>query len=257
MCLQAAHISAELERYPPAIEAFEAAAKAAVDNNLLKYSAKGYLLNAGICQLCSECSRALRAGMCKCGRSLCGPSWGGLEHLPDAHKLALRPCTRLAPNNVVPLAPACCVCLRKQIRNLPGGVREPSWCHEGSSQLLLLSPGSCSWQGRDCTWLSAQPCVYCNPAAGKVEPISSMVERYEDIDLNFGGSREHSLLKVRLLSTLLFSTCSELSWEWNLLVRCLMLLSPVKACFEKIFAIHAGPQAAQQAQRVGVPALYT
>eukprot|EP00891_Asterochloris_glomerata_P001419 jgi/Astpho2/1419/e_gw1.00025.77.1_t len=81
--LKAAHISAELERYPPAIEAFEAAAKAAVDNNLLKYSAKGYLLNAGICQLCT----------------------------------------------------------------------------------------------------------------GKVEPISSMVERYEDIDLNFGGSREHSLLK--------------------------------------------------------------
>ena len=57
--LQAAHISAELERYPPAIEAFEAAAKAAVDNNLLKYSAKGYLLNAGICQLCSECSRTV------------------------------------------------------------------------------------------------------------------------------------------------------------------------------------------------------
>lgn len=74
-----------------------------------------------------------------------------------------------------------------------------------------------------------------------------MVERYEDIDLNFGGSREHSLLKVRLLLTLLFSTRSELSWEWNLLVRCLMLLSPVKACFEKIFAIHAGPKAAQQA----------
>ena len=34
-----------------------------------------------------------------------------------------------------------------------------------------------------------------------------MVERYEDIDLNFGGSREHSLLKVGLLLAGITSFC--------------------------------------------------
>ena len=98
--LQAAHISAELERYPPAIEAFEAAAKAAVDNNLLKYSAKGYLLNAGICQLCSECSRALRAGMCKRGGSSCTgrACQNGQEHQPAC-------CTQACTASLQPSSP--------------------------------------------------------------------------------------------------------------------------------------------------------
>lgn len=48
-----AQFAAELERYSEAIEVYEGVARASVDNNLLKYSAKGYLLNAGICQLCS------------------------------------------------------------------------------------------------------------------------------------------------------------------------------------------------------------
>lgn len=36
-----------------AVEVYEDVARGCVDNNLLKYSAKGYLLNAGICRLCS------------------------------------------------------------------------------------------------------------------------------------------------------------------------------------------------------------
>lgn len=51
--LKVAQFSAELERYPQAVEIYEDVAKAAVDNNLLKYGAKGYLLNAGICLLCT------------------------------------------------------------------------------------------------------------------------------------------------------------------------------------------------------------
>lgn len=39
-------------RYPKAIEIFEEIARQSMNNNLLKYSVKGILLNAGICQLC-------------------------------------------------------------------------------------------------------------------------------------------------------------------------------------------------------------
>ena len=52
-----AQFSAELERYKEAVEIYEDIAKTSVENNLLKYSAKGYLLNAGICRLCSELPR--------------------------------------------------------------------------------------------------------------------------------------------------------------------------------------------------------
>ena len=37
-----------------AIEVFEEVAKASVSNNLLRFSVKGYLLNAGLCRLCSQ-----------------------------------------------------------------------------------------------------------------------------------------------------------------------------------------------------------
>ncbi|TVU42368.1 hypothetical protein EJB05_08770 [Eragrostis curvula] len=47
-----AEIAAQLEQYPKATELFEAIARQSVNNNLLKYSARGILLNAGICQLC-------------------------------------------------------------------------------------------------------------------------------------------------------------------------------------------------------------
>ncbi|GJN09791.1 hypothetical protein PR202_ga27827 [Eleusine coracana subsp. coracana] len=47
-----AEISAQLEQYPKATEIFEAIARQSINNNLLKYSVRGILLNAGICQLC-------------------------------------------------------------------------------------------------------------------------------------------------------------------------------------------------------------
>ncbi|KAG6512564.1 hypothetical protein ZIOFF_030689 [Zingiber officinale] len=47
-----AQLAAQLEQYPKAIEIYEANAKHSINNNLLKYSVKGILLNAGICQLC-------------------------------------------------------------------------------------------------------------------------------------------------------------------------------------------------------------
>lgn len=50
--LKVAEFSAELERYQKSMEIYEDVAKAAMENNLLKFSAKGYLLNAGICLLC-------------------------------------------------------------------------------------------------------------------------------------------------------------------------------------------------------------
>ncbi|XP_006659269.1 alpha-soluble NSF attachment protein 2 [Oryza brachyantha] len=47
-----AEIAAQLEQYPKATEIFEAIARQSINNNLLKYSVRGILLNAGICQLC-------------------------------------------------------------------------------------------------------------------------------------------------------------------------------------------------------------
>ena len=50
--IKIAEFSAELGKYPRAVDIFEDAARRAVENNLLKFSARGYLLNAGICYLC-------------------------------------------------------------------------------------------------------------------------------------------------------------------------------------------------------------
>ncbi|KVI12079.1 alpha-soluble NSF attachment protein-like [Cynara cardunculus var. scolymus] len=47
-----AQFSAQLEQYQKAIEIYEAIARQSLNNNLLKYGVRGYLLNAGICQLC-------------------------------------------------------------------------------------------------------------------------------------------------------------------------------------------------------------
>ena len=52
--VQVAQFSAEMERYEPAIQIYEDVAHRSMDNNLLKFSAKGYLLNAGICRLCGQ-----------------------------------------------------------------------------------------------------------------------------------------------------------------------------------------------------------
>lgn len=61
--LKIAQFAAELERYPQAIALYEQTAKACVENNLLKYSAKGHLLNAGICQLCSADLATIRSAL--------------------------------------------------------------------------------------------------------------------------------------------------------------------------------------------------
>ncbi|KAJ9516507.1 hypothetical protein QJQ45_011142 [Haematococcus lacustris] len=50
--LKIAEFSAEAGQYGKAVQIYEDAAKRAVENNLLKFSARGYLLNAGICGLC-------------------------------------------------------------------------------------------------------------------------------------------------------------------------------------------------------------
>lgn len=50
--LKIAEFAGETGNYKRAVEIFEDAAKRAVENNLLKFSARGYLLNAGICYMC-------------------------------------------------------------------------------------------------------------------------------------------------------------------------------------------------------------
>ncbi|KAF9593610.1 hypothetical protein IFM89_024261 [Coptis chinensis] len=47
-----AQLAAQLEQYAKAVEIYEEIARHSLNNNLLKYSVKGYLLNAGLCQLC-------------------------------------------------------------------------------------------------------------------------------------------------------------------------------------------------------------
>ncbi|KAG4180358.1 hypothetical protein ERO13_A10G160800v2 [Gossypium hirsutum] len=47
-----AQFAAQIEQYQKAVEIYEDIARQSLSNNLLKYGAKGHLLNAGICQLC-------------------------------------------------------------------------------------------------------------------------------------------------------------------------------------------------------------
>ncbi|XP_077216047.1 alpha-soluble NSF attachment protein 2-like [Tasmannia lanceolata] len=47
-----AQFAAQLEQYPKAVEIYESIARQSMNNNLLKYSVRGFLLNAGLCQLC-------------------------------------------------------------------------------------------------------------------------------------------------------------------------------------------------------------
>ena len=49
--LKVAQFSAELERFPVAIAIYESLAEAQMGSNILKYSASGNLLNAGLCRL--------------------------------------------------------------------------------------------------------------------------------------------------------------------------------------------------------------
>lgn len=61
--LKVAHSCAVMENYAKAAEIFERVSSECVDNDLLKWSVKEYLLKAGICQLCTgdivACKRAL------------------------------------------------------------------------------------------------------------------------------------------------------------------------------------------------------
>ncbi|KAL5720877.1 hypothetical protein ACHQM5_013506 [Ranunculus cassubicifolius] len=50
--LKVAQLSAELNDYKTAVDIYEDIGRQSLNNNLLKYSVKGYLLNAGLCQLC-------------------------------------------------------------------------------------------------------------------------------------------------------------------------------------------------------------
>ncbi|KAH8949805.1 hypothetical protein BDL97_10G050400 [Sphagnum fallax] len=52
--IKVAQFAAQLEQYDKAIEIYEDVAKQSLNNNLLKYSVKGYLLNAGLCQICAK-----------------------------------------------------------------------------------------------------------------------------------------------------------------------------------------------------------
>lgn len=51
--LKVASLSAQVEDYTTAIQLFNEVALSSLDSNLLKYSVKGYLLQAGLCVLCS------------------------------------------------------------------------------------------------------------------------------------------------------------------------------------------------------------
>lgn len=55
----------DMARYHKSVEIFEDAAKRAVENNLLKFSARGYLLNAGICAMCYTSAADMEAKLQK------------------------------------------------------------------------------------------------------------------------------------------------------------------------------------------------
>ncbi|GLJ53650.1 hypothetical protein SUGI_1144390 [Cryptomeria japonica] len=57
--LKVAQFASQLELYPKAIEIFESIAKESINNSLLKYNVKGYLVNAGLCQICRGDTMAL------------------------------------------------------------------------------------------------------------------------------------------------------------------------------------------------------
>jgi hypothetical protein len=84
--VQVAQFSAELERYQPAIQIYEDIARTSMDNNLLKYSAKGYLLNAGICRLCGA-PLPLSCG-CPCAGMWTVPGEGAAAYLQMCHTCA-------------------------------------------------------------------------------------------------------------------------------------------------------------------------
>lgn len=59
--LKVATIASLAEQYEKSMDIFQQVALACVDSSTLKYSVKGYLLQAGICALCCQSATALRA----------------------------------------------------------------------------------------------------------------------------------------------------------------------------------------------------
>ncbi|KAI8482637.1 PREDICTED: alpha-soluble NSF attachment protein-like [Branchiostoma belcheri] len=59
--LKVAQYAAQLEQYPKAIEIYEQVAVTAMDNSLLKYSAKEYFFKAALCHLCVDLLNAQQA----------------------------------------------------------------------------------------------------------------------------------------------------------------------------------------------------
>ncbi|XP_024360193.1 alpha-soluble NSF attachment protein 2 isoform X2 [Physcomitrium patens] len=52
--LKVAQYAAQTKQYERATQIYQTVAKNSMNNNLLKYSVKGYLLNAGLCQICGK-----------------------------------------------------------------------------------------------------------------------------------------------------------------------------------------------------------
>ncbi|KAI8468366.1 MAG: TPR-like protein [Monoraphidium minutum] len=59
--LKVAEFSAEVDRFADAAEIYEDVARAAADNNLLRFGARGHLLCAGVCVLCHANDEDVRA----------------------------------------------------------------------------------------------------------------------------------------------------------------------------------------------------
>ncbi len=63
--LKVAQLSAQVEDYSTAVQLFNEVALSSLDSNLLKYSVKGYLLNSGLCMLCSGDGVAIENAIAK------------------------------------------------------------------------------------------------------------------------------------------------------------------------------------------------
>eukprot|EP00475_Leptophrys_vorax_P019570 TRINITY_DN26813_c0_g1_i1.p1 TRINITY_DN26813_c0_g1~~TRINITY_DN26813_c0_g1_i1.p1 ORF type:complete len:287 (-),score=56.35 TRINITY_DN26813_c0_g1_i1:225-1085(-) len=86
MRLKVAEFSALKADYPTAIEIYESVAKDSLSSNLLKYSVKNYLLNAGLCQLCRNDTVAVQNALDKYNEM--DPSFGDTREYKLLNSLA-------------------------------------------------------------------------------------------------------------------------------------------------------------------------
>lgn len=170
-----------------AVEIFEEAAKRAVENNLLKFSARGYLLNAGACS----------AGQGACYACDIAQGWLGMPRRARAMAgLGLGLESRM--NGVV----------SGRREGACGPMQEPM--SHSFLRLCLRPPDS-----RALPYITSTPmqctgiCVFCYAT---LETIESKIEKYRDIDLQFKDSREDMLLSVsgRQHSSVSNSACEPL-----------------------------------------------